>query len=128
LDTLDGIERAVENFKKRALPEMERSLLAEAQKRFVARGENRRPLRLNGTDRVRVKTLHGAFEFSEQRFLLADGSSCRCLRRTGQNLVSSGLREFCLYYCNRLSFAEVAKLLEGRDGSARARGPFARGV
>ncbi len=36
LDTLDGIERAVETFKERALPKVERSLLAEAQKRFVA--------------------------------------------------------------------------------------------
>ncbi len=35
-ETLDGIERAVEEFKKRALPEVEHSLLAEAQKRFVA--------------------------------------------------------------------------------------------
>lgn len=39
LETIDGIERAVEDFKKRALPEVERSLLTEAQKRFVARGE-----------------------------------------------------------------------------------------
>ncbi len=36
LDTLDGIERAVEGFKQRALPEIERSLLSEAQKGFVA--------------------------------------------------------------------------------------------
>ncbi len=36
LDTLDGIERAVETFKERALPEVERSLLAQAQERFVA--------------------------------------------------------------------------------------------
>ncbi len=39
LETIDGIERAVEDFKKRALPEMERSLLTEAQQRFVARGK-----------------------------------------------------------------------------------------
>lgn len=38
LETIDGIERAVEDFKKRALPEVERSLLTEAQERFVARG------------------------------------------------------------------------------------------
>ncbi len=44
LDTLDGIERAVETFEERTLPEVERSLLAEAQKRFVAaRGGYRRP-------------------------------------------------------------------------------------
>lgn len=39
LETIDGIERAVEDFKKRALPEVERSLLSEAQERFVARGK-----------------------------------------------------------------------------------------
>jgi hypothetical protein len=40
LDTLDGIERAVEAFKERVLPEVERSLLSEAQRRFVEnRGE-----------------------------------------------------------------------------------------
>jgi hypothetical protein len=45
LDTLDGIERAVEAFKEQALPEVERSLLAEAQKRFIAnaRGEKSPP-------------------------------------------------------------------------------------
>ncbi len=45
LDTLDGIERAVEGFKQRALPEIERSLLSEAQKGFVesARGEKPPP-------------------------------------------------------------------------------------
>ena len=35
-DTLDGIEQAVEGFRRQALPEIERSLLTEAQKRFVA--------------------------------------------------------------------------------------------
>jgi hypothetical protein len=73
-------------------------------------------LRLNGTERVRLKTLHGSFEFAEQRFLLPDGSSCRYLKRTGQSLVSSGLRELCLYFLNRLSFAEVARLIERVSG------------
>ena len=44
LDTLDGIERAVETFKERALPEVERSLLDEAQKRFVANARGEKPL------------------------------------------------------------------------------------
>ncbi len=41
-ETLDEIERAVESFKQQALPEVERSLLGEAQKRFVARGKKAR--------------------------------------------------------------------------------------
>lgn len=43
LDTLDGIEQAVETFKERALPEVERSLLTEAQRRFVADARGERP-------------------------------------------------------------------------------------
>lgn len=42
LDTLDGIERAVETFKERALPEVERSLLTEAQRRFVANARGKK--------------------------------------------------------------------------------------
>lgn len=34
--------------------------------------------------------------------------------------MSRGLREFCLYYCNRLSFAEVAKLVERVSGERPA--------
>ncbi len=72
--------------------------------------------RLNGKELVRIETIHGSFEFAEQRFLLPDGSGCRYLKRTGQGLRSSGIEEFCLYYCNRLSFAEVSKLLERVSG------------
>ena len=43
LDTLDGIEQAVETFKERALPEVERSLLSEAQRRFVANVRGEKP-------------------------------------------------------------------------------------
>jgi hypothetical protein len=104
----------VESFKRQALPQIEHSLLEEAQERFVERGKKQDLLRLNGKDRVRIKTLHGSFEFKEQRFVLADGSSCRYLRKTGQGRISCGLRELCLYYSNRLSFAEVGKLPKRR--------------
>src|SRR5215218_10346837 len=115
-ETLEEIERAVESFKRQALPEIEHSLLEEAQERFVERGKKQDLLRLNGKDRVRMKTLHGSFEFKEQRFVLADGSCGRYLRHTGQGRISCGLRELCLYYSNRLSFAEVGKLLERLSG------------
>jgi hypothetical protein len=48
--------------------------------------------------------------------VLADGSCGRYLRHTGQGRISCGLRELCLYYSNRLSFAEVGKLLERLSG------------
>lgn len=73
-------------------------------------------LSLNGKERVRIETIHGSFEFAEQRFFLPDGSGCRYLKRTGQGPRSSGIEEFCLYYCNRLSFAEVSKLLQRVSG------------
>lgn len=84
-------------------------------------GENHHLLlRLNGTERIRIKTLHGSFEFKEQRFLLPDGSCWRYLKQTGEGLVSSKLREFCLYFSGRLSFAEVARLLERVAGERLA--------
>lgn len=68
LETLDQIEQATERFKREALPEIEHSLLARAQRRFVAdRGKNQSlPLpRLNGKERVRIETIHGSLEFAE---------------------------------------------------------------
>jgi hypothetical protein len=47
---------------------------------------------------------------------LPDGSCGRYLGQSGQDRVSRGLRELCVYYSNRLSFAEVAKLLERVSG------------
>lgn len=48
--------------------------------------------------------------------MLADGSTCRYLGRTSQALTSRRLKEFCLYFSGRLSFAEVAKLVERLAG------------
>ncbi len=36
LDTLDGIDEAIEQFKNAALPQVEQQLLAQAQERLVA--------------------------------------------------------------------------------------------
>lgn len=49
---------------------------------------------------------------------MPNGSSCRYLRRTGQELASRGLREFCLYFCARMSFSEVTRLV-GRVSGER---------
>jgi hypothetical protein len=40
-DSLNRIEAAVENFKNQALPQMEQSLLAHAQQRFVWKKKKR---------------------------------------------------------------------------------------
>lgn len=60
--------------------------------------------------------MHGAFPFAEQRLVLADGSESRYLAYTDQAAVSVGLEELGLYYCNRLSFQEVARLVQRVSG------------
>jgi hypothetical protein len=62
--------------------------------------------------------LHGAFAFAEQRLVLADGTESRYLTYTNQEAVSIGLEEFGLYYCNRLSFHEVAVLIRRTSGQS----------
>ena len=42
LDTLDQIEAAVETFRCRALPDVEKTLLAQAQERFATREKKTR--------------------------------------------------------------------------------------
>jgi hypothetical protein len=49
---------------------------------------------------------------------LADGRESRYLAYTNQEAVSVGLEEFCLYYCNRLSFHEVVALVTRTSGQA----------
>jgi hypothetical protein len=73
-------------------------------------------LRLNGKAGIHIKTLHGTFVFAEQRLLWADGSDSRYLAATLQEAESVGLQEFGVYFCNRLSFHEVAALLERVSG------------
>ena len=75
-------------------------------------------LRRKGYQTIQVKTLHGAFAFGEQRLVLADGTESRYLCYTQQEAVSVGLEEFGLYYCNRLSFQEVAALITRTSGQS----------
>jgi hypothetical protein len=75
-------------------------------------------LRRKGVATIQIKTLHGVFAFAEQRLLLSDGSEHRYLAYTEQEPVSVGLQEFSLYFCNRLSFAEVEKLLLRLTGTS----------
>lgn len=64
-----------------------------------------------------MQTLHGEFCFSLRRFVLTDGSPSDYLRRTNQFSVSVGLKELALYSLNRLSFHEVAGLVERLCGT-----------
>jgi hypothetical protein len=67
---------------------------------------------------VQVKTLHGAFEFSVQRLGSAKDATT-WLEHTGQvchGYLSERLAEFGAYYSNRLSYEEVARLIERVSG------------
>lgn len=69
---------------------------------------------------LQVQTLHGEFPFFQRRFRLPDGSPSDYLRMTSQHSVSVGLQELGLYYLNRLSFHEVAGLMERLCGTRLA--------
>jgi hypothetical protein len=81
---LVDIEAAVESFKQAALPELTAELLTLAQHQFVAEVKNRGVLRCNGTRRVIIKTLHGAFAFVVQRFQCPSSGETTYLELTEQ--------------------------------------------
>jgi hypothetical protein len=67
-----------------------------------------------------VKTLHGQFEFELQKYL-QDGSSVSYFELTQQmanGYVSDRLQEMSCYYSNRMSYQEVAELVERVSGAA----------
>lgn len=73
----------------------------------------------NGTDIVKVKTIHGQFDFRLQKYLLK-GKSCNYFDLTSQlttGNISQGLQELVAYYSNRISYQEVEKLLLRISGS-----------
>jgi hypothetical protein len=75
-------------------------------------------VRCNGKSLVILKTIHGKFEFEMQKYEV-DESFQNYFQRTGQmteGYTSERLRETCAYYSNRMSYAEVAKLIERISG------------
>ena len=76
-------------------------------------------MRCNGTRRVTIKTLHGAFTFVVQRFQCPMRGETTYLELTEQlceGSMSARLAEFSAYYSNRMSYDEVAGLLERVTG------------
>jgi hypothetical protein len=83
------------------------------------RGKKRGVLRCNGTRRVTIKTLHGACAFVVQRFQGPRRGETTYLELTEQlceGSMSARLAEFSAYYSNRMSYDEVAGLLERVTG------------
>jgi hypothetical protein len=76
-------------------------------------------LNCNGTRHVTIKTLHGAFAFALQRFQCPIRGETTYLELTEQlceGAMSARLAEFSAYYSNRMSYDEVAGLLERVTG------------
>ena len=75
-------------------------------------------MKRNGHGQVRVKTLHGQVEFRLQKYL-QDGQSQSYFDLTEQltdGYVSPRLQELSAYYSNRMSYEEVAGLIERLTG------------
>jgi hypothetical protein len=75
-------------------------------------------LKRNGHSKVKLKTLHGEFEFRLQKFL-QDDKSVSYFDLTEQltdRYVSPRLQEFSAYYSNRMSYQEVEYLVERLTG------------
>ncbi len=76
----------------------------------------------NGTTPLKIKTLHGPFEFRLQRFI--DREHADLPHRTyfdltdqfQEDYVSDRLKEFSAYYSNRLSYIDVSGLIERVTG------------
>lgn len=71
-------------------------------------------LRCNGKTEVGIKTVHGQFRFGLQKYLIGKKRT-NYLELTGQleaGYISHRLQELCGYYSNRLSYEEVALLVE----------------
>jgi hypothetical protein len=75
-------------------------------------------LKRNGHSKVKLKTLHGEFEFRLQKFLQDDKSVnyFDLTRQLTDRYVSPRLQELSAYYSNRMSYKEVEYLVERVTG------------
>ena len=77
----------------------------------------------NGTIPLTLKTIHGQFEFKVQRFIeetsgtKQDVTYFDLTEQFQEDYISNRLKEFSAYYSNRLSYEEVARLIERATGS-----------
>jgi hypothetical protein len=72
----------------------------------------------NGMRLVWIKTLHGKFVFGLQKyhFHAQETNYFELTNQLQEGYVSSRLQELCGYYSNRISYEEVAKLVERVSG------------
>lgn len=117
-DTINDIEKAVESFRKDALPNIERKLSIEAQDRFDK--SKKILLKHNGKCNKIIKTMHGRFTMSVNKYRKGkqhlDYFDLTSQFQKG-NHITAGLTELLCYYSNRLSFREVEDLLTRITGT-----------
>jgi hypothetical protein len=114
--TFSEIEQQVEQVKQKAMREVNRELLKQAQERFI---QTHPELIRNGHSPVQIKGLHGRFEFEVQWFKTSEGKGRSYFDLSGQfreGYQSEGLKELVLYYSNRLSYGEVSGLVKRMSG------------
>ena len=63
-----------------------------------------------------MQTLHGAFCFTEQKFVNAQGETTSYLTLSRQAHNSVGLHELCLFACTRMSYATVTDIVARLTG------------
>ena len=77
-------------------------------------------MRRNGTSRVKIKTIHGEIEMEVQRWQVeGSGEEVTYLDLKGElreGYISERLKEVSVYYSNRMSYEEVAGLVERISG------------
>jgi hypothetical protein len=68
----------------------------------------------NGTREVTIKTIHGSFKFTLQRYRTSEGSHSffELTDQLSGGYISLRLQEVSSYYSNRMSYEEVEKLIE----------------
>src|ERR1051326_4196564 len=91
------------------------SILSPRLRTKPSRRRKKRSVKGNGTEVVTVRTRHGAF--SLRRCRLRDTQSGQEVA-LWETLVSEPLRRRCLFWVNRLSFADVARLVQEQCGTA----------
>lgn len=81
-------------------------------------------MKCNGRRIVTVKTIHGQFQFAQQRFYTPGEGELSYLEYTGQlSGMSERLQEWACYLANRMSYHEVIKELQRVTGVALLSAP-----
>jgi hypothetical protein len=107
------IEIIIKDEKGEELTRLQSRAFEQSSKRIYRREKKDPDVLRNGTNTVKIKTIHGQFDFQLQKYLV-QGKSCNYFDLTSQlnkGNISEGLQELVAYYSNRLSYQEVENLV-----------------